>query len=235
MDLSGVVANRLSGCRSESAPRHCSHYGGILYRSQRLPCRPGFTVIVTSLRYSVGSQGCLRGNTGSGAGGVRSESRRANCRACWLHKYPASRYRSTPVLGAQDLLCLKFIEQSPHLWGTYGGTFTDRPRDSARPRRCFCSSLATSRSICRAPPFQALRDTRALPASVLGPVDRSHGFQNDVSLARMAVSSLHWRMPMPVCGEMMTWHNCQPSHLARFQTLQRRPPWPRRRSPPSRC
>lgn len=39
------------------------------------------------------------------------------------------------------------------------------------------SSLDSSRSCARCPPCQALRDTRALPSGVLGPVDCSHGFQ----------------------------------------------------------
>lgn len=39
------------------------------------------------------------------------------------------------------------------------------------------SALDSSRSFCRCPPCQALRDTRALPSGVLGPVDCSHGFQ----------------------------------------------------------
>lgn len=39
------------------------------------------------------------------------------------------------------------------------------------------SSLDSSRSCARCPPFQALRDTIALPSGVLGPVDCSHGFQ----------------------------------------------------------
>ena len=39
------------------------------------------------------------------------------------------------------------------------------------------SSLDSARSCARWPPFQALRDTRALPSGVLGPVDCSHGLQ----------------------------------------------------------
>ena len=39
------------------------------------------------------------------------------------------------------------------------------------------SSLDSARSCARCPPFQALRDTRALPSGVLGPVDCSHGLQ----------------------------------------------------------
>ena len=38
------------------------------------------------------------------------------------------------------------------------------------------SALDSARSCARFPPCQALRDTRALPSAVLGPVDCSHGF-----------------------------------------------------------
>lgn len=41
----------------------------------------------------------------------------------------------------------------------------------------------SSRSIARSPPFQALREARALPSVVRGPVDRSHGFQRRISAA----------------------------------------------------
>ncbi len=39
------------------------------------------------------------------------------------------------------------------------------------------SALDSARSCARCPPCQALRDARALPSAVLGPVDCSHGFQ----------------------------------------------------------
>ena len=39
------------------------------------------------------------------------------------------------------------------------------------------SALDSASSCARCPPCQALRDTRALPSGVLGPVDCSHGLQ----------------------------------------------------------
>ena len=45
------------------------------------------------------------------------------------------------------------------------------------------SSLDSSRSCARCPPCQALRDTRALPSGVLGPVDLAHGLQFLISSA----------------------------------------------------
>ena len=45
------------------------------------------------------------------------------------------------------------------------------------------SSLDSARSCARWPPFQALRDTRALPSGVLGPVDLAHGLQFLISSA----------------------------------------------------
>lgn len=45
------------------------------------------------------------------------------------------------------------------------------------------SSLDSSRSCARCPPCQALRDTRALPSGVLGPVDCSHGLHCRISSA----------------------------------------------------
>ena len=45
------------------------------------------------------------------------------------------------------------------------------------------SALDSARSCARFPPCQALRDTRALPSAVLGPVDCSHGFQLLIKLA----------------------------------------------------
>lgn len=44
-------------------------------------------------------------------------------------------------------------------------------------RTCSFTILVSSRSCARCPPFQALRLTRSLPSSVVGPVDCSHGFQ----------------------------------------------------------
>ena len=37
------------------------------------------------------------------------------------------------------------------------------------------TSVISSRSFCRCPPFQALRETRSLPSGVLGPVDLAQG------------------------------------------------------------
>ena len=47
----------------------------------------------------------------------------------------------------------------------------------AHSRDIPCSTLASSRNAGRCPPFQALRETLALPSGVLGPVDRSDGFR----------------------------------------------------------
>ena len=45
------------------------------------------------------------------------------------------------------------------------------------------SSPDSPRISARCPPFQAFRDTRALPSGVDGPVDCSHGFQRLISSA----------------------------------------------------
>ena len=50
-------------------------------------------------------------------------------------------------------------------------------------RTCSLTILDSSRSSARWPPFQALRDTRALPSGVLGPVDLAHGLQFLISSA----------------------------------------------------
>ena len=59
---------------------------------------------------------------------------------------------------------------------------------AARLNRRMAASSAfrdfdSSRSCCRRPPFQALRETSALPSGVLGPVDRSHGLQRLINSA----------------------------------------------------
>ena len=53
-------------------------------------------------------------------------------------------------------------------------------RDS---RTCSLTILDNSRSSARWPPFQALRLTRSLPSSDLGPVDLAHGLQLLISSA----------------------------------------------------
>jgi len=53
----------------------------------------------------------------------------------------------------------------------------------AHSRDIPCSTLASSRNAGRCPPLKALRHTLALPSLVLGPVDRSHGFQVRISTA----------------------------------------------------
>lgn len=50
---------------------------------------------------------------------------------------------------------------------------------SLKPFRCVLSAVFNSfeiaRHVWRFPPFQALRDARALPSALRGPVDRSQG------------------------------------------------------------
>ena len=55
--------------------------------------------------------------------------------------------------------------------------------------RCSHNSRPSSRNIGRTPPLNALRAARALPASVLGPVDCSHGRQLRISAACRALRS----------------------------------------------
>ena len=50
-------------------------------------------------------------------------------------------------------------------------------------RTCSLTILDSSRSSARWPPFQALRLTRSLPSSDLGPVDLAHGLQLLISSA----------------------------------------------------
>ena len=59
-------------------------------------------------------------------------------------------------------------------------------RDS---RTCSLTILDSSRSSARWPPFQALRLTRSLPSSDLGPVDLAHGFHCLINSACRALRS----------------------------------------------
>jgi len=67
------------------------------------------------------------------------------------------------------------------------------PRVRYRPSKSSAWSFSSSATFFinalnsgRFPPRQALRDTRALPSVVLGPVDRPQGFQVRISTACLA-------------------------------------------------
>lgn len=57
------------------------------------------------------------------------------------------------------------------------GVVYHQPATSFRAPSCSFKALASSRKNGRVPPFHAFRDEAVLPASVLGPVECSHGLR----------------------------------------------------------
>ena len=70
--------------------------------------------------------------------------------------------------------------------------FFSYPQLSTSSRACLTCSLTilvSSRSCARWPPVQALRLTRSLPSSDVGPVDLAHGFHCLINSACLALRS----------------------------------------------